>query len=163
MSPNETSTLLSALNTLGGTQIDYHNYGKDSLYNFEVIGKVVVAKRVLAEILGLDINQYLLPGESEFEDGDDKQDWQRFTSPSSSLELTLKEKTFLQKTLMPMLDKVSGVYDSDDACLRCVRRMIAEVSGYPDLSHYRLLREDNIKPLYFKQYTPITSSALKKP
>lgn len=55
-------------------------------------------------------------------------------------------------TMSVVLDGIVGVHDADDACRRVVLREIAEVAGYPNLAHYRLLMETEVKPLYFKEY-----------
>lgn len=157
MSPEEKRVLSEALHSLNCSAIDYYNYhhsGKQNHYNFEVIGKVIFAKRFLAEMLdvGKDLNNYLLPGESQidFEDGDNPEDWYNFCHKSISSELTEKEKTILINDVLSLLSGVSGINDGDDACLRCAKRMIAEVASYEPLSHFRLLFEKEVKPKYLK-------------
>lgn len=56
---------------------------------------------------------------------------------------------------------VEGVSDSDDACLRCAARMIAEVLGLP-FGEYRLLKEPNPPgPLYYSDYKQVSEGASK--
>lgn len=145
--------LEKALMTIESTQIDYIKYDhkKPGAFNFEAIGKVILVKRMLAELIGADINHYLLPGEPVFEEGDDKRDWIHFISPIED-EPTSSQLNFLLNTLLPSCDGLSGIQDSDDACIRCFRRMIAEVAGYPELKHYGLLGKMKDEPLYYSGY-----------
>lgn len=169
LSTSQKSVLKKALESLSHVQLDYYTYGNNrvEVYDYASIGKMVLAQRALAELLGEDINQYLLPGESpmDIEDGDDPNDWQRFISSTETSELTPKEKKFILNTILPMLKNLGGIHDSDDASLRCAKRMIAEAAGYPELSHYRLLMEKDIKPLYYKNYEPFIDEQInsKKP
>ena len=155
MSPNEKHILNQVLITIGSINADY--YGSP-LYNFDCIGRLVLVKRMLAEIIDLDINDYLLPNESKFEGIDEygynnnREEWIKFIKPCLKDNLTDKEVKFLLETLLPTINKIPAVDDSDSACLRCAKRMVAEVAGYHDLKHYRLMYEDEVKPIYFKDY-----------
>jgi hypothetical protein len=153
MSPKEKEVLISALNSLNNTFIDYYNTNSPERYDFNSLGKVIIAKRYLAEFLDLqeELNNYLLPGESQIDiaEGDDPRDWYNFTNYSQSENLTEKEKEFLVKQVLPLLDGLSGVYDGDNAVIRCVRRMIAEVARFEPLSKYRLLFENEVSNKYF--------------
>lgn len=161
MSPEERKILSRALYSLNCSAIDYYNYHnneKKQHYNFEVIGQIIFAKRFLAEMLdiGKELNNYLLPGEPQidFKNGDNPEDWYNFCQKSVSSELTKKEKEILINDVLSLLSNVSGINDGDDACLRCAKRMIAEVANYEPLSDFRLLFEKEIKPKYFKVSEP---------
>lgn len=155
MSLSEKEVLEKALSSLDGVNIDiythYHSGAKER-YDFTAIGKMMVVKRMLAEMLSKDLNDYLMPGESEATDDEEMKDLFRFYNPMKNDNLEKKDKLFLLNTVLPMLDKLGGINDSDDACLRCAKRMIAEVAGYEFLNHYRLMREEDVKPLYYKNY-----------
>jgi hypothetical protein len=155
MSPLEKKVLASALNTLSSSFIDYYNYNKEikERFNFDKMGRAIMAKRMMAELLdvGFGINQYLLPGESPCEEDDNPKDWYNFAKPSTSEKLTEKEKEYLKNTLLPIMNKLSGLNDSDDACLRVCTRKIAELAGYQPIGHYRLLGETGVEYKYVKE------------
>jgi hypothetical protein len=156
VSPHEHQVLNQALDSLNNSFIDYYNSGEkreNGPFDYESIGKVIVARRFLAELLGIteNFNFYLLPGESEviLEEGDNTEDWYNFTNKSTSENLTDQEKkTILEQILIP-LDSVSGINDGDNACIRCARRMIAETIRFEPISKYRLMFEKEISPKYF--------------
>jgi hypothetical protein len=164
MTENELTLFNRLLNTLDGVVINYYTnftIGKNNSerYDYAQIGKMVFAKRVIAELIGADINKYLFPGESVFneekDDEDDIEDWLHFFKKNQKdLPLTVDVKKFLKKELLTVLSNLSGLNDSDDACLRCASRMLAEVIGEPELNRYRLMMEKELKPLYFKEYSP---------
>lgn len=154
MTSNERDVLSHALQSLDSAAIDYWN---PTGANYEAVGRAVMAKRALAEILARDtedVARYALPGEYIDEDATFV-DLCHFTYPSSvGTPLTVKEKTIIERKVLDVLQGVSGISDGDDACIRCAKRMIAEVLGITPLSRYRLMLENDVKPLYFKEYTP---------
>ena len=159
MLPSERTTLLKALDTLDGIRHDLHNYNKDSKHshNFTSLGSWLAARRMLAELLNLDINDYLLPGECNIDYlEDDVDEYRVFTAPSDNTSpLSEKEKKFVLGTILPAIDNIMGLYDSDDACVRCLRRMLGEVVDRENLEKYRLLGEgrkkkEELSLLYYK-------------
>lgn len=120
MHSSQSSLLSRALQSLDTVCVDYHNYGKNKElpYNFETLGRITIAKRALAEILGLNLKNFKLPGEDP-SDYETHLDMFIFTNPSTSQMLTPEERRFIFKNVLQVLDKVSGVQDADDSCLRC--------------------------------------------
>ncbi len=160
MTQEEFNVLSSALHTLKLIKFDFHIYknnNQNEPLNFHSLGKIVYAKRVLNEALGLKIDQLhevLLPGETNFDDEDDDiNDWYQFTSPFTinNESLSLKEKKIIYKLVYLNIQNMCGISDSDDACLRCCKREIAEVLGLP-LKNNFLLFEKEVSPKYFKNY-----------
>jgi hypothetical protein len=150
MNQKERKIIQKAYESFKSTFIDYYSYSNTKTrFNFESLGKALIIHRMLVEFLQLDINQALLPGEFTFkkEEDDDIEDWIHFSSGASDSDLTTVEKDFLI-TILEISNSLSGLNDSDEACLRCFRRMIAEVIHYQPLSHYRLLMEKEVKNLY---------------
>lgn len=118
MNINERRVLTSALNSLSVIEPDLHVYTKTDRkdkYNYDCLGRIMIGKWMLAEMLGVP-EQHLLPGESSC--------------------------------------------DAEDgrcaATVRCIKRKIAEVAGHPDLSHFRLLCENEVQPLYLDSYQPLS-------
>ena len=119
--------------------------------DYEFIGKIIVIRRILAELLGLNLANHIMPGEYI----DDEEPAQEYIyidikklSPKGEQLLTKSEQSLLNQVLKISYG-ISGTKDSDDACMRCSRRMVAEVLGLP-LEKYRLLRENDITPKYYK-------------
>ena len=158
MNTNERQVLMQALDTLSNVQVDTHVYAHQKqygvgVYDYDMLGRQIICKRMLAEFVGIP-QAHLLPGEF-YEDESDIPDLLVYTPTirSSNAEpLTTEEKKWLQIKILTAMDYLSGVSDSDAAVLRCAKRRVAEVSGYPELSRYRLLHEKEIKPLYFQEY-----------
>lgn len=157
MTNDERKVLLNTLESLDVTVVDTHVYshtagGTVDLYNYRAIGKMVVAKRMIAELLGIP-HKYLMSGENWDEEEIELDATCRFATPSVPGEpLTRQEKQWLIDTVLVVLNGIGGLNDGDEACLRVATRRIAEVAGYPDLSHYRLLGEHTVKPIYFRAY-----------
>lgn len=150
MNPKERKIIQKAYTSFKTIFIDYYsNSSSKEPFNFETLGKALIIHRMLVEFLQLDINQALLPGEIPFEEeeGDDINDWLHFSSGASDSDLTSIEKDFLTR-ILEISNSLFGLNDSDNASLRCFRRMIAEVIHYQPLSHYRLLMEKEVKNLY---------------
>lgn len=120
-------------------------------YDFEIIGKVVVIRRMLAELLQLDIYEHIMPGEYiDDEDGIQELRFIKEKELSSKGEQSLtKSEESLLNHILKISTGMTGVTDADDACLRCARRMLAEVLGLP-LANYRLMAEQEVKPLYYR-------------
>lgn len=117
--------------------------------DYTAIGKLIVVRRKLAELLGVSIKNNPLPGEY-FDDEDDEELENRFINKSpQDTPLTENEKKFI-KHCLNLLSNVGGLSDSDDACLRCSTRMLAELCDYEPLAHYRLLYEKEVKRMYYK-------------
>ena len=160
MTADERKVLMSALDSLSSIRVDTHVYAhqkqyNESAYDYDVLGRQIMCKRLLAEFVGVP-NEHMLPGEF-YEDDSDLAGLFLYTpSKRSSVGETLnyEEKKWLQEKLLPMMYFLSGLYDSDDAVLRCTRRQVAEVAG-SNLSPYRLLHEKEVKPLYLKSYQPL--------
>lgn len=150
--------LKKILDTLSGVSLEIgvpaHRQSTD-IYNFNAIGKAFVIKRILAEMAGANLNEHLLPGEYPAESPGEFEEMHRFYTELKTPWLSKEDKLYLQTKVLPLFNELSGVSDSDDACLRCAARMVAEVCGYPHLSHYRLLMEKEVKPLYNKKYEQI--------
>lgn len=144
MNDKQRKVLMSAYNSFN-VETGYHDY--------EVIGKILVIRRMLAEILGLSLRDNVMPGEG-VDDDDDVQE-KRFIgendlSSNEEKSLTKSEQNLLRQVL-GVSKGMYGVTDGDDACIRCARRMIAEVAGEP-IEYYRLMMEKEVKPLYYKEY-----------
>lgn len=163
MTPREREILTRALSTLDNIQVDLHVYShastthrvrRDSLYDYEVLGRLMLGRRMLSELLGQQ-RKYLLPGEYvDEEDFDDEVlEYVPFPRSKDDEPLTDNERRWMSKVLLVVLDGIAGVTDTDDACRRVLLREIAEVAGYPNLAHYRLLMESEVKPLFFEEYT----------
>lgn len=115
--------------------------------DYTSIGKIIVIRRKIAELLGLNIKNNALPGEY-FDDEDEQEN--RFVNKSTqNIPLTENEKKLIRHCLS-LLSNVGGASDSDDACLRCATRMLAELCDYEPLAHYRLLYEKEVKKMYYK-------------
>lgn len=163
MNADERQVLMRALDSLSSVTVDTHVYAhqrqyNESAYDYDVLGRQILISRMLAEFVGIP-HEHLLPGEF-YEDESDLPGLLVYTPTKRSAEgepLLDSEKKWLQANVLPVLNHVSGVSDSDDAVLRCVKREIAEVAGYPDLSRYRLMLENEVKPLYFNAYVPVES------
>jgi hypothetical protein len=112
------------------------------------IGKIIIIRRRLAELLGLNLSVNILPG--EYFDEEDPIEW-RFIAPSVETEELSKDEMIFLKETLKITGGVGGCTDSDDACLRCARRMLAEVVEYEPLNHYRLLFEKEMKNIYYKR------------
>lgn len=118
--------------------------------DYEVIGKVVAIRRMLAELLDLDLSQNMMPGEY-IDDEEDELERKYFEKSSEVSEELTKMEIIRINRILKISSNMRGLYDSDDACLRCARRMLAEVIDYEPLSHYRLMGErDEVKPIYYK-------------
>lgn len=163
MTSEERKVLMRALSSLSCVLVDTHIYASHrvssggEMYDYSGLGRQVMGKRLLAEIIGIP-QSYMLPGEF-YEDESDLPGLLMYTPDKRSAEgepLINEEKKWLQTKLLPVLAHISGVSDSDDAVLRCIRREVAEVAGYPNLSHFRLLYEKTVGPLYFKSYDPLS-------
>lgn len=151
--------LRSVLDTLSSTRIDLRVYRHTSkpdaleLYNYSSLGKSMLALRMLSELLCRQY-EFLLPG--EYWDDDTTLDELRVYTPVDRSDydepLTDSEKRWLIQVLLVVMDGVGGIDDGDDACLRVARRKIAEVARYPNLSHYRLMMEDNVVPKFFFEH-----------
>lgn len=160
MTADELHVLTSALDSLSSVQVDTHVYAhqkqyNESAYDYDVLGRQFMSKRLLAEFIGVP-NEHMLPGEF-YEDESDLEGLLLYTPSKRSSEgepLTNAEKKWLQEKLLPMMHMLSGISDSDDAVLRCTRRRVAEAAG-SNLSSYRLLYENEVKPLYLKSYQPL--------
>lgn len=163
MTPNERAVLTEALHTLESVVVDHYMSDHQlsntpDLYDYRSVGKMVIGKRILSELLSQPFNN-LMPGEQYHEDveyDDHLEDFYRFTIPGDyNTPLTTTEKQFLISKLLGGLEGIGGLGDIDDACMRVARRQIAEVAGYPDLRRYRLLFESTVKPMYFHDYQPL--------
>jgi hypothetical protein len=123
-------------------------------FDFEIIGKVMVIRRMLAELLCLNLLNHIMPGEYT-DDDTGLPDELRFIeekelSTKGEQSLT-KDEQYLLEQVLRFSSGMSGLTDSDDACLRCARRMLAEVLGKP-LNGYGLMGERELKPIYYKDY-----------
>lgn len=160
MNADERQVLAAALDSLSNIQVDTHVYSHqkqygENAYDYDVLGRQILSKRLLAEFIGVP-NEHMLPGEF-YEDESDLEGLLLYTPAKRSGDgepLTHAEKKWLQEKLLPMMYFLSGLSDSDDAVLRCARRRVAEAAG-SNLSSYRLLYENEVKPLYLKSYQPI--------
>lgn len=114
------------------------------------MGKVLVVRKKLGELLGTHAREVLLPGESYDEEDKNEPYEYMFTEASGQEDLTEKEIKFL-KHVLEIASTISGCFDSDSACLRCACRMLAEVTNYEPLSHYGLLYETEVKRKYYKK------------
>lgn len=159
MTSDERQVLERVLSSLDAVQVDTYVYShngrrnSDDAYNYDGLGRQLMGKRMIAELLGIP-QEHMLPGEF-YEDESDLPDLHVYTPAIRSGDdepLTSTEKVWIQTILLPVLSHLSGLSDSDDAVLRCVRREVAEVAGYPNLSHYRLMLEKEVKPLFFRDY-----------
>jgi hypothetical protein len=162
MTPKEYSVLSDALQSLTVSVVDDHAYNHNrsqsdqiDSYNYRAIGKMVMGKRMLAELLARPFGN-LLPGETDDEEDTTLDEMCRFINPSPhDRPLNNREKQFLINVVLIVLDGVGGLGDGDEACIRVAKRRIAEVAGYPDLGRYRLMMENEVKPLYFQEYQPL--------
>lgn len=160
MTDDEHQVLATALDSLSNVRVDTHVYAhqrqyNESAYDYDVLGRQMLSKRLLAEFVGVP-NEHMLPGEF-YEDESDLEGLMLYTpSKRSSVgePLNYEEKKWLQEKLLPMMHFLSGISDSDDAVLRCTRRRVAETAG-SNLSSYRLLYENEVTPLYLKTYQPL--------
>jgi hypothetical protein len=139
---NRYQILKSSLETLQTIEVMYDDY--------ESIGRLMVARRYLAELLNENLQDYALPGESTLpEDKDDIACHFIDTSFNHHTDKYTQSQIMIVKNLMMIIRKIGGMSDSDDACLRCAVRMLAETLPEEDLSKYRLLYEKEVKNLYY--------------
>lgn len=159
MTLDERRVLTSALASLSSIELDLHVYklsDRREPYNFDVIGRVVMGRRLLAELLGVP-QHYMLPGEC-YDEESHPGDLNNFTPAILSKDeqpLNKKEKMWLQLVVLHTVSHINGLSDGDASSVRCIARKVAEVAGYSDLSHFRLMYEDVVKPLYLKSYQPL--------
>lgn len=142
MNAKEHRALSLALDSFNNIMVDFN-------YDLEQIGRHLLIRRKLCEIIGGDISNHLLPGESLNEHGEPLEHY--FLGKSSSTNLTTEEKAWIKNNILLEMQKVWSLNEVDDACLRCSKRAIAEVIG-EYLTQYRLPFEKEIKPLYFKEH-----------
>lgn len=139
---NRYQILNSSLETLQTIEVMYDDY--------ESIGRLIVARRYLAELLDKNLQDYVLPGESNLpEDKDDIFCHFIDTAFNAQTDEYTQAQMMIVKNLIAIIRKIGGMSDSDDACLRCTVRMLAETLPEEDLSQYRLLYEKEIKNLYY--------------
>lgn len=142
MNDKQKEVLTSAYNSFD-IQLGYMDY--------EFIGRIIVLRRILAELLGLDLSTHIMPG--EYIDEDEKnQEYIYIDEKKLSLkgeQLLTKSEQLILNSVLEISYGISGVQDSDDACMRCARRMVAEVLGL-SLENYRLIGESNVTPKYYK-------------
>lgn len=170
MTPTERKVVSDALSGLDSVIVDDYVYPHVrldvkafgtaiDLYDYRAHGKMVIGKRMLAELLGRP-QDYLLSGEcydEEYADEDPISELCRFVDPSDTeTPLSTKEKQWLIDTVLMVLDGIGGVGDGDQACMRVARRRIAEVAGHPELTWFRLMMEEDVNPLYFQEYQAVS-------
>lgn len=159
MTGDERRILTSALSSLSSIEPDLHVYkasDRKEPYDYDTLGRVIMGKRLLAELLGVP-QHHMLPGEY-YDEESSLDDLSRFAPACRSEDgqpLNSKEKAWLQRVVLSTLSHIGGLSDADDGSLRCIKREVAEVSGYPDLSHFRLMYEKTVGPLYLKTYQPL--------
>ena len=135
MTPKQYEVIEKALHALE-VQVMYDD--------FESLGRIMTVRRRLAEILGTNVlSEKLLPHE-------DIEYVEPLLIKHSEMgeSFTEDEKKELGYILQ-IARKIAGCNDSDDACLRCGTRMLAELVG-ENLHSYRLLYEKEVKPLYYQ-------------
>lgn len=159
MNTEERRILTSALSSLSAIEIDLHVYkasDRKEVYDYDVLGRIIMGKRLLAELLGVP-QHHMLPGEYYDEESspDDLSHYTPAIKSEDGQPLNSKEREWLQRVVLSTVSHIHGLSDGDDGSLRCIKREIAEVAGYPDLSRFRLMYEKDVKPLYLKSYQPL--------
>ena len=107
MTANERRILWDVVNSLSSIRLDLHVYDTTvprERYDYDALGRIVMANRVLSELLG-DPWDHMLPGEYH-DDESVLADVSDFTPTPRSEEgqpLTTSEQMWLQQVVLPML------------------------------------------------------------
>lgn len=155
MTNEERRALSNALDSLSRIAVDpyvcnSHRNMSQERYDYSAVGRQLLAMRMMAELVNAP-QMHMLPGEF-YEDETDSPELYRFVPQQvwyGNEPLDDVGKGWLVSVLLPMLNPLVGMNDSDNASLRCVRRAIAEVADIPNLHEYQLMYEHTIKPLFF--------------